>query len=158
MRQRSNVLWYVLLAVLALSLGAVYYHFKDYFKPQAAQTLAWDAACDLRSAACSLPLPGGGMATFGISPQNIPLLEPLTLEVTVSGMPVQAVEVDFTGVSMNMGYNRSQLQALGKGRYSGNIILPVCVRKRMDWEAAVMLKTDAGTIVAPFRFETIKGG
>lgn len=158
MARKNNILWYLLLAVMALSLAAVYYHFKDYFKPRAAQTLAWDSTCDLRSGSCELKLPEGGSVQFGITPKSIPLLEPMTLVVMVTGTEVRSVEVDFTGVSMNMGFNRSKLQTTDKGRFAGTITLPVCVRNRMDWEAAVLLETAAGIIVAPFRFETVKGG
>jgi hypothetical protein len=153
----NNVLWYAMLAVLALSLAAVYYHFKDYFKPRAALTLDWNPECDLRSGSCELQLPNGSSVQFEITPKNIPLLEPMVLDVIVSGEDVDSVEVDFAGVSMNMGFNRTKLKAADGGKFSGTITLPVCVRNRMDWEADVMLETDAGIIVAPFRFETIKG-
>ena len=156
MAQSRNILWYALLLALALSLGFVYYHFKDYFKPEAAQTLDPDPECDLRSDDCELQLPGGGVVRFGIIPRSLPLLEPMALEVMVTGADVGSVEVDFAGVSMNMGFNRSRLEAVDEGRFNGNIILPVCVRNRMEWEAKVMLGTDAGIIVAPFRFETVK--
>lgn len=157
MAQKNNVLWYVMLALLALSLGAVYYHFKDYFKPKAAQTLNWDSECDLRSGSCELQLPNGGSVQFEITPKSIPLLKPMALDVTVTDEDVSSVEVDFAGVSMNMGFNRTKLKAADGGKFSGTITLPVCVRNRMDWEAGVMLETDAGIIVAPFRFETVKG-
>ena len=156
MSQRHNKLWYALLAVMALSLGSVYYYFRDYFKPEAAQTLNRDPECDLRSGDCALQLPGGGAVQFGITPRSLPLLEPMTLDVKVTGIDVGSVEVDFAGVSMNMGFNRSKLQAVDEGRFSGSIILPVCVRNRMEWEANVMLGTESGIIVAPFRFETVK--
>jgi len=152
----SNILWYAMLAVLALSLGAVYYYFKDYFKPQVAQTLDWESECDLRSGSCELQLPDGGSVQFEITPKSIPLLKPMVLDVTVTGKEVESVEVDFAGVSMNMGFNRIKLEAVDGGKFSGTVTLPVCVRNRMDWEADVMLETDAGIIVAPFRFETVK--
>lgn len=156
MTQKPNVIWYALLFVLALSLGVVYYYFKDYLEPKAAQTLNWDPGCDLHSGSCELKIPGGGSVRFEVTPKSIPLLEPLTLDVAVTGIDVDSVEVDFAGVSMNMGFNRTRLQAAEVGRYSGSIILPVCVRNRMDWEAKVMVETDAGIIAAPFRFETVK--
>jgi len=152
----NNSLWYAMLAVLALSLGGVYYYFKDYFKPEVAHTLEWDSECDLRSGYCELQLPGGGSVQFEITPKSIPLLKPMVLNVTVTGEDVDSVEVDFAGVSMNMGFNRTRLKAADAGKFKGNITLPVCVRNRMEWEADVMLETDAGIIVAPFRFETIK--
>lgn len=156
MAQSRNILWYALLAVLALSLGSVYYYFKDYFKPEAAQTLDWNPECDLRSGNCELQLPDGGVVQFGITPRSLPLLEPMTLDVMVTGTDVGSVEVDFAGVSMNMGFNRTKLKPADDGKFSGSIILPVCVRNRMEWQANVMLGTDAGIIVAPFRFETVK--
>lgn len=152
----KNILWYATLAVLALSFGGVYYYFKDYFKPQVAHTLEWDTKCDLRSGSCKSQLPNGGVVQFEITPKNIPLLKPMTLDVTIAGAEVDSVEVDFAGVSMNMGFNRTRLEATEEGKFSGIITLPVCVRNRMDWEADVMLETDAGIIVAPFRFETVK--
>ena len=156
MAQKHNILWYGLLLVLALSLGAVYYYFRDYLEPAAARVLDRDPGCDLRSGSCELKMPGGGIVRFEITPKSIPLLEPLTLDVAVTGVDVDSVEVDFAGVSMNMGFNRTELLAAGAGRYGGNIVLPVCVRNRMEWEARVMVETDAGIMVAPFRFETVK--
>ncbi len=80
----------------------------------------------------------------------------MALDVTITGEEVDSVEVDFAGVSMNMGFNRTHLEATDEGKFSGTITLPVCVRNRMDWEADVMLQTDMGIIVAPFRFETVR--
>jgi len=57
---------------------------------------------------------------------------------------------------MEMGYNRPKLNAIDKINFKGQAILPVCVRSKMDWEARVLLKTDKGTIMAPFRFFTTK--
>ncbi|MCP4432655.1 MAG: hypothetical protein GY806_16910 [Gammaproteobacteria bacterium] len=156
MAWKNNVQWYLLLAVLASSLGTVYYHFKDYFEPRAAQTLDWDSECDLHLGSCELQIPGGGSVQFEITPKSIPLLQSMALDVRVSGIDVDSVEVDFVGVNMNMGFNRSKLKAVDEGSFSGQIILPVCVRNRMHWEAGVMLETETGIILAPFRFETVK--
>jgi hypothetical protein len=145
-------------AVLLLAtavLGGVGYYFRDYFEPGPARVLEL-SDCDLRKAACAVSLPGGGEATFEILPHPVPLTEPLQLLVQVTGKKVRKVEVDFSGVTMNMGYNRPLLKQVERGRFEGEGLLPVCIRQRMDWEAKLMLDTSDGLFIIPYRFETIK--
>lgn len=156
MEGKANILWGVVLLLLVVTLGVVYYKYKDYFVPKADVAYPFDPECNLKAGGCETLLKAGGRVKFQIAPNTIPLLKPLDLEVQVSGLEVGKVEVDFAGVDMNMGFNRNRLSASGAGRYTGQATLPVCVRKRMDWEAKVMLYTDEALITVPFRFETIK--
>ena len=144
------------LLIAAAVLGATAWYFKDYFHPKATVELALDRNCDLHSGACSRPLPGGGEIRFSIEPKEIPLTRPLQLEVTVSGLAVDDVEIDFSGANMNMGYNRPHLKAVGQGVFRGEGLLPVCVRQRMLWNARVLLYTSDGILAVPFQFETVK--
>jgi hypothetical protein len=57
---------------------------------------------------------------------------------------------------MDMGYNRSKLDKVDAAHFKGKAIIPVCVRSKMEWEARVLLYTDHGLIMAPFRFFTMK--
>ena len=93
---------------------------------------------------------------FGLEPKDLPLLEPLAIEVRLDRLRADAVEVDFAGVDMNMGYNRPRLSHDDDSRYLGTTVLPVCVRHRMDWEARVLIRTPDGLMAAPFRFSTFK--
>ena len=145
----------LLVVVLALVAGVGYWQFRDYFAPPEAVTLKPDD-CDLQRQACSRKLPGGGEVTFEILPRPIPLVSPLRLKVQVTGREVRKVEVDFSGVSMNMGYNRPRLQEVGKGVFEGEGFLPVCIRQRMDWEAKVLLYLPGEVIAVPWRFDTVK--
>lgn len=111
--------------------------------------------CNLRQGPCTGNLPEGGKVHFEIEPRSIPSLQPLNLAVHTEGLDVHAVEVDFAGVDMNMGYNRVQLDARGTGNWQGQVTLPTCVRSRMKWEAKVIVATDAGLMAAPFHFETV---
>ncbi len=122
--------------------------------PEVAQAAALDPDCDLRSGPCVSEMSDGRGLEFAITPRSIPLLQPLALRVTLQGIEAQKVEVDFAGVSMNMGYNRVRLTALGDGVFAGEARLPVCVRGRMAWEARVLAATDDGLLSAPYRFET----
>lgn len=115
---------------------------------------AWVPGCDLRLEACTAHMPGGGRVHFSIEPRSIPVLRPLDLTARIEGLDPQSVEVDFAGTDMNMGYNRIALKPVGEGGWKGQTTLPVCVRSRMNWEARVLLHTDAGIMAAPFRFDT----
>jgi hypothetical protein len=64
------------------------------------------------------------------------------------------VEVDFSGETMNMGYNRSELTSSGPGHYTGEASLPVCVSGTMAWVATVIVETSGQRIAVPYRFET----
>jgi len=113
-----------------------------------------ESPCDLRLGDCRAAFKDGARVTFGILPRSIPIMTPLKLDVRIEAVEPTAVEVDFVGVDMNMGFNRVKLTALGEGRYRGQGMLPVCVRASMIWEARVLLHTSRGIMAAPFRFET----
>ncbi|TCT18975.1 hypothetical protein [Thiobaca trueperi] len=125
--------------------------------PQPVQIADRDPGCDLRSGACMARLPQGGAVSFEIGPRTIPLLSPLRLDVGIQGLDdVRAVEVDFVGVEMNMGFNRVALTRIQAGHYTGQATLPVCTSTRMTWEARVLIQTPDALLAAPFRFETTR--
>jgi hypothetical protein len=150
---KSN--WVSLAMLFALlAIGMVGNHFSPLLLPKADVTGVVEAGCDLQRQACAASLADGGRLQFSIMPRPIPLLQPLRVEVTVSGIKPKKVEVDFAGESMNMGYNRSELPATGDGRYAGEIALPVCTSGGMAWVATVLVETDRQRIAVPFRFDT----
>ncbi|OOZ37649.1 hypothetical protein [Solemya velesiana gill symbiont] len=155
----SNTTLRLIVGVLFLALGGVAV-FKAWplLFPKAAVTAPVDPACDLRAGPCTTKMPGGGKVSFGIEPRTIPLVKPLDLKVTLEGIDASAVEIDFSGVDMNMGFNRPKLSKASKGEFAGGGTLPVCVREAMEWEAKVMLHTDRGLVTAPYRFVTVKPG
>ena len=115
-----------------------------------------DPECDLQAGPCTAVFPDGGRVRFGIEPRPIPVVQPLVLRVRTEALEASRVEVDFSGVDMNMGFNRATLHREGPGTYRGKGILPVCVRARMAWEARVLVQTPEGTLAAPFRFDTVR--
>lgn len=117
-------------------------------------TAPLNTACDLQIGPCSSDIPGGGRIEFTIAPHPIPLLQPLRLSVKVQGLDARTVEVDFTGVDMNMGYNRPRLQRENNGQFSGQTTLPVCITGRMAWQAVVVVTSDKTKVAAPFHFIT----
>lgn len=115
-----------------------------------------DTACNLQAGPCVSAIPGGGRIELSLTPHPIPLLRPLAISVKLEGLDARAVEVDFAGVDMNMGFNRPQLKSQGNGLYRGETTLPVCITGRMAWQASVMVTTDKVKAVAPFRFITAR--
>lgn len=152
----KSVLWPALALLVAAVVGVAVHKVWPLLNPELVHVAALDPACDLRHAPCVSSLPGEARVRFSIEPQGIPQVQPLQLEVRVDGVDAQAVEVDFSGVDMNMGFNRPRLEQVAPGRFQGQGMLPVCVRSRMDWEARVLVKTDDGILAVPHRFETFK--
>ncbi len=152
----NNYFWGFIAFLLLAILLTVSYKLKDILKPGITSTIALDENCDLRKGKCTSDLPGGGSVSFSISPAHIPILRPLQLEVEIAGAEVSGVEVDIIGLGMEMGYNRSSLSAITKMNYTGDTILPVCVRSKMEWEARVLIQTKKGVVMVPFQFYTLK--
>lgn len=138
------------LAALVLIVVAAFGH--RLLSPPARFSAAPDPGCDLQQSACGAALPGGGRVLLSIEPHPIPLLKPMRLELTVTGFTATGAEIEFTGADMDMGIQRAVLTAPAPGRFSGEATLPVCVTGRMQWQAAVSLKSPQGDVVVPFRF------
>jgi len=144
----------VLVAVAALAIAAAALYQRFYRAgPGAVHTLPV-GSCNLQQHACAAPLPGGSLH-FDITPRPIRTMQTLSLQLTINGIAPRAVAVDFSGVNMDMGYNRFVLTAAGHGRYIGRAALPVCTRNHMLWEAKVLLTGADGAVTAvPYRFAT----
>jgi len=165
----NNKLWLFVALLSFAILLTLAYKFKDLLTPAVNMQESVDANCDLRKGACTTVLSTGGKVSFFIDPIDIPLLKPLKLSVVLEGVDASNVEVDFVGIGMEMGYNRSVLtrESNANGsvkKFTGKAILPVCSLTKMNWEARVLLHPENGSSVGadngvhliPFRFFTIK--
>ncbi|MFZ4539441.1 hypothetical protein [Propionivibrio sp.] len=146
--------------ILALGIVAVVgYKYSPLLLAKADVTIEPVAGCDLHKQACLAEIPGGGRIELSITPHPIPVVQPLQVSVTISGVVANKVEIDFAGVTMNMGYNRRALSADGNGRYASEAMLPVCITGRMLWRATLVLETGRQRIAVPFLFEApVQGG
>ena len=141
------------MAMLALLFGiAIAGHYASpLLLPKADIKASPDPGCDLQRQACAVALPEGGRIELSIAPRPIPILTPLQVEVTHSGLKANRIEVDFVGETMNMGYNRVELTAAGESRHAGEASLPVCVSGGMNWIVTVLIETDRQRIAVPYR-------
>lgn len=150
---RKSLIDLIGLALIALVV-ILGYRLSPLLLPAADLTVQPDAACDLHRQACNVVLPGGGRLSLSMAPRPIPLMTPFRIEVSLNGLEVQSIEVDFAGVDMNMGFNRFTLRDEGQGKYAAEARIPVCVTGRMAWQATVMLVSGRQHIAVPFRFSS----
>jgi hypothetical protein len=156
--KNTQLLWALLVLLFAaISIVAVYKTWPILF-PKTALKAAVDPTCDLRAGACKTRLKDGASVTFSIEPRDIPVVKPLQLSVNLAGISAKSIKVDFSGVDMNMGFNRTKLSSVGEGVFSGQGMLPVCVWDAMEWEAQVLIDSQKGLISVPYRFITVRPG
>jgi hypothetical protein len=142
--------------LIIIGLIGLSYQLKSGVLPLPTLTIAPDPTCNLRMTLCTSVLPKGAKVSFAITPKDIPLLQPLTLEVITEDIKISKVEVDITGLTMDMGYNRTILNKTTKHNFKGSTTIPICIRNKMDWQASVLLQTNQGLISVPFYFQTLK--
>jgi hypothetical protein len=155
---KHGILWGLIGLLLLAICGVALYRVWPMLHPEIAVQVPADPACDLRAGPCISSLGEGTSVSFSIEPQEIPLVKPLQLRVELQGVEASSIEVDFSGVDMDMGFNRVRLEPVGKGSYSANGMLPVCVRDAMEWEAKVLLRSQEGLSSVAYRFITVRPG
>lgn len=155
--QSLKAYWFVIGLLLLAILAASGWKLYQVLAPERVATAVLNDECDLAIADCKSVFPDGTTVSLSIEPRPVPVLKPLKLRSQINGVEVSSVEVDIVGIGMNMGYIRPKLSEAGKdGQFSGDSILPVCILDEMQWEARVMIHSNGGLMVAPFRFVTKK--
>jgi len=147
--------YFLCVAALALFAPLVLLAFTGPYQPMPDKRILIahpQSGCDLNLAACTALLPMGGEIVFSIQPQPISVASSLAMTLDVDDVAPQRIEVDFSGIDMNMGPNRIALQRRDARRFDGQANLPVCISGAMTWQATVLLETEREHIVVPFRF------
>jgi hypothetical protein len=122
------------------------------FPPADARVLP-DPGCDLQRTACSATVADGQIALNFLT-RPIPLAKPFQVSLATRGINPGKVELDFAGIEMDMGYNRTVLKSAGDGNYFAEITLPVCITGRMKWRATVIVHTRRERLSIPYEFLT----
>ena len=119
-----------------------------------AESFRVDEGCDLRVSSCRATTVGGKSVRLTISPDGIPLLQPLTVTVELGGIDASSVEVVFRGVDVDMGRLAYPLSSNDRRKFTGGASLSVCTQRRMSWEASVVITERERRYAVPFRFDT----
>jgi hypothetical protein len=156
---RNHSLFVDLAIVLVLALIAIVgYKYSPLLLPKADLGLTPAAGCNLDQQACRAEVPGGGSIELALTPRPVPVVHPFRVQATLSGLSAERVDIDFAGITMDMGYNRLQLSETSAGSYTGQATLPVCVTGRMDWRATLLVESGGRRIAVPFVFAAPSGG
>jgi len=140
--------------ILALiAIVVLGYHYAPAWLTKSDVTLPL-SSCDPGESLCKVDLPGGGQVELRLSPQPVPLVKPFQIEVRLQGLHARQIDVDFSAIGMDMGYNRPRLQAAEAGRFVATTSLPVCITGPMEWQATLMIETLSARTAIPFRFST----
>ena len=142
-------------ALFALLVGASFFAARFWLCQQSVyKRRVGPIDCFLQNGACE-QLVDGVPVRLHITPETIPLMQTLTLEVDVGDRVPSQVAVDIRGLNMDMGLNRTVLALSEEGVWRGETILPVCSQRRMEWEAAVQVEIDE-RLEVPFLFSTVR--
>ena len=78
--------------ILALAVvAAVGYKLSPLLLPKADLTIEPVAGCDLHKQACYADVPGGGRIELSIAPHPIPVVKPLQVSATISGISSETI-------------------------------------------------------------------
>ncbi len=134
--------------IILCSVGAGIY----WYKNQAGDVTA---GCHLQQGACTSAIPGGGTVRLKISPRPIAFHSPLEIDLSIDGIAVEGVEIDFAGLTEPTSFNRVPMRADGAaGRFVGEAVLPLCMPAKNDWQATVLLDSKGQRLSVPFLFNT----
>jgi hypothetical protein len=140
-------------------VGVVGYKLSPLLSSTTDIRIAPPATCNLHRATCVVEIEGGRLE-LSLSPKPVPLIRPITIEVRTVGLAIRRIDADFTGLDMNMGYNRPQLLPIdaslpaGEALFRSETNLPVCITDSMNWELSLLVETKTGSFLIPFRFTT----
>lgn len=149
------LLWSVTALLLIALIAVAGYKYREHIRGTIIATAVLDSTCMLNTQRCTATLPSGSSASLAITPHPIVAATPMQLSLTLEGVEADKVEIHFRGESMNMGLSQFILTHQTGGEFSGEAVLPVCVRNSMIWIADVLVATPQGKVSFPFRFETI---
>jgi len=142
--------------VLTILLGAVAYLVASAWPrlfPQPLIEAEAQPGCDLHSGPCTAAFDATRFIRLQIEPRALPPTGPLRVLVDTAGFAADTATIEFRGVDMAMGPVRHDLINSGVGSFSGDAVLPACVRRRMTWRAIVTVHGANGLHLATFDFD-----
>ena len=146
-----------LIAPVVISiLGLLAYATGNYWTARPGQTVYEAAApgdCDLATGPCTAVFPDGASIRLRFDADRLTPLLPLSTSAITSGIDVETVDIEFSGVDMNMGLIRQVLDRNTDGTFANHVTLPVCVRGSMQWHAYVTAHGNDADYRASFLLE-----
>ncbi len=145
-------LFFLCFSVVLLMAGTGYVVKKNNNEPPGGFKV--DDACNLHQGPCLASTESGQSIELSISPDEIPLLQPLDVAVKLKGMLASSVNVVFSGVDIDMGNLNYPLSSKDGSHFSGGASLSVCSQRKMTWRATVVIESQGRRYAVPFLFDT----
>jgi len=149
----------LLLLVVVIAIAAGYswvaiYHTDNNTAPAApAETVSLpvtETACQKTRAACRATHPDLGDITLRF-PEGAYYMQRFEAELRLAkSTDLEQVTLDLQMTGMDMGRNRFKLSPAGDGIWRGELLLPICVTGRVDWQVRVQLDRDERRYEAVF--------
>lgn len=153
--------FWILLGVEILVIGGVAAYFlidsADIYKLIAGNTkfYAPEQPCDLHVQPCSIKVGDIATVTLDIQPPDIPLMQTLEFEVTLSReLSLDSLGLAIYATNMNMGYNTFTLKKVAPKKYIARGMLPTCIVGGMKWNAEISIDQPTQSNGALFKFQT----
>jgi len=136
----------LLVVVIAIAGGyswvAIYHTENDPAPAAPVETVSLqvtETACQKTRAACRATHPELGEITLRF-PEGAYYMQRFAAELRMSdAIRVDQIRLDLTMTDMDMGRNRFALSPAGDGLWRGELLLPICVTGRVDWQVRVQL-------------------
>jgi hypothetical protein len=113
--------------------------------------------CSLHESTCTQHN-GDQSIKLTVTPQPVTVAKPLNIKVQTKNLDIVSMQLDIDGINMYMGYNRTNLEVVGKqltNHWQGSTMLAFCTNNRMTWKVTVAATLKNGKVIeAPFKLTT----
>jgi protein SCO1/2 len=109
-------------------------------------------SCDLSQTPCQV-------LNYELSLSPLPIVPEKDYNVYVKLLApsdTPPLEIDFEGISLNMGYIRPKLYQVRDNLYRGEFYIPACEVQEMDWKVLLIVETTKGKKALGFYMKSLK--
>jgi len=147
----------LLVVVIAIAGGyswvAIYHTDNDTAPAAPAETVSLqvtETACRDTRAVCRATHPKLGDITLRF-PEGAYYMQRFEAELRLAkAIELDQVTLDLQMTGMDMGRNRFKLSSAGDGIWRGELLLPICVTGRVDWQISVQVDSAGRRYTAQF--------
>ncbi len=148
--------------LLTLIAGWIYFHRTNFFLAgngiKGITVIENNNQCDLQKNLCMGEITNTNKFQLEIKPRPIIANQKQKAILRIQDSSWIPEEIDFTGVGMEMGYNRPVFTKSGDNEFTADFILEACASGEIQWKALVLLKTeDKKKYGIPFYFKVGSG-
>ena len=139
---RNNLQLIIVAAVCLVFILGVKFYLGNRHQPmdKEIENLDVESGCNLVRG-CKMNA-GGSQFELGFESEAV-TMKPFQVYINLSEQDqIIRASLDFSMQGMDMGVNRFEFHSKSKNRMAAEVLLPICVRKRTDWNMKISVETD----------------